>query len=277
MVCSFLFSSLPMVQPSHAYVIIGMMMASTICHIACIFIPLNSLLPVSEMILAVAPFLFLSISAIWSDRLPLLFRISPRYSYVGTSSSSSPFSFRELFFPFPLFITLHFAAPNCMWYLLATWLVTSSISCSFSRSWWIRHTSSIHRSESRVMFACVTYPRFLCLSSLAISSISDAYSITDSTPPCLILSLICIFLVSPCLVCILAVRLELRFLAATKQLYKWYFPSVCLSVCHTFFTMFPSSYHHEIFMSYYHGQKWCPCKRSRSEVKGQGHRGQHPT
>ena len=101
-----LFSSLPMVQPSHAYVIIGIMMASTICHIACIFIPLNSLLPVSEMILAVAPFIFLSISAIWSDRLPLLFRVSPRYLYAGTSSSSSPFSFRELFFPFPLFISL---------------------------------------------------------------------------------------------------------------------------------------------------------------------------
>ena len=71
------------------------------------------------------------------------------------------------------------------------------------------------------------------------------------------------------------------FLAATKQLYKWYFPSVRLSVrpsvCHTFFTMFPSSYHHQIFRSYYHGQKWCPCERSRSEVKGQGHRGQHPT
>ena len=74
------------------------------------------------------------------------------------------------------------------------------------------------------------------------------------------------------------------FLAATKQLYKWYFPSVgpsvCPSVCLSvtpFFTMFPSSYYHEIFRSYYHGQKWCPCKRSRSEVKGQGHRGQHPT
>ena len=71
------------------------------------------------------------------------------------------------------------------------------------------------------------------------------------------------------------------FLAATKQLYKWYFPSVRPSVrpsvCHTFFTMFPSLYHHEIFRSYYHGQKLCPCKRSRSEVKGQGHRGQHPT
>ena len=51
--------------------------------------------------------------------------------------------------------------------------------------------------------------------------------------------------------------------------------SVRPSVCHTFFTMFPSSYHHEIFRSYYHGQKWCPCKRS--EVKGQGHRGQQPT
>ena len=43
--------------------------------------------------------------------------------------------------------------------------------------------------------------------------------------------------------------------------------SVCLSVRHTFFTMFPSSYHHEIFRSYYHSQKWCPCKRSRSKVK----------
>ena len=75
------------------------------------------------------------------------------------------------------------------------------------------------------------------------------------------------------------------FLAATKQLYEWFSPSVCLSVrlsvrpsvCHTFLTMFPSSYHHEIFRSYYQWQKWRPCKRSRSEVKGQGHRGHNPT
>ena len=37
-------------------------------------------------------------------------------------------------------------------------------------------------------------------------------------------------------------------------------PSVCLSVrlsvCHTLFTMFLSSYHHEIVRSYYHWQKW---------------------
>ena len=56
--------------------------------------------------------------------------------------------------------------------------------------------------------------------------------------------------------------------------------SVCLSVrpsvCHTFFTMFPSSYHLEIFRSYYHWPTWCPYKRSRSEIKAQGHRGHDP-
>ena len=44
-------------------------------------------------------------------------------------------------------------------------------------------------------------------------------------------------------------------------------PSVRLSVRHTFLTMFPSSYHHEIFRSYYQWQKWRPCKRLRSKVK----------
>ena len=51
---------------------------------------------------------------------------------------------------------------------------------------------------------------------------------------------------------------------------------VCLSACLSvarIFIMFPSPYHHEIFSFYYHWQKWCPCKRSRSEVKCQGHRG----
>ena len=73
----------------------------------------------------------------------------------------------------------------------------------------------------------------------------------------------------------------LLFLAAIKQLYEWFSPSVCLSVClsvrHTFLAMFPSSYHHEIFRSCYQWQMWRPCKRSRSGVKGQGHRGQQPT
>ena len=46
-----------------------------------------------------------------------------------------------------------------------------------------------------------------------------------------------------------------ELLAATKQLYEWFslfiHPSVhlsiYLSVCHTFLTVFPSAYHHEIF------------------------------
>ena len=56
------------------------------------------------------------------------------------------------------------------------------------------------------------------------------------------------------------------FLAATKQLYKWPSPSVCPSVCPShLLTMFPSSYHHEIFRSY---------NNDKSDVyaKGQGQR-----
>ena len=48
---------------------------------------------------------------------------------------------------------------------------------------------------------------------------------------------------------------------------NFFCPSVRLSVCHTFFTMFPSSYHHEIFMRYYQWPKRGPCQRWRSEVK----------
>ena len=52
-------------------------------------------------------------------------------------------------------------------------------------------------------------------------------------------------------------RNSVLYIAATKQLYEWYFLSVCLSVCpsvrHTFLTMFLSSYHHEIFRSYHQG------------------------
>ena len=56
----------------------------------------------------------------------------------------------------------------------------------------------------------------------------------------------------------------------------WMVKSVRLSVCHSIcpffcplhiFTMFPSSYHHEISRNYYHWQKWCPCKKVK--VRGQ--------
>ena len=62
-----------------------------------------------------------------------------------------------------------------------------------------------------------------------------------------------------------------KVLAATKQFYQWFSPSV------TPFSLFPSSYHHEIYRSYYLWQKWDPYKISRSSIKGQGHRGQNPT
>ena len=44
----------------------------------------------------------------------------------------------------------------------------------------IGHTSSIHTSESRVIFALISYPNFCCFTSLGILSIRVAYFITDS-------------------------------------------------------------------------------------------------
>ena len=61
--------------------------------------------------------------------------------------------------------------------------------------------------------------------------------------------------------------------AATKQLYEWFSLFVRPSQP---FAMFPSSYHHEIFRSYYHWQGGCLCNRPRPEVKCEGHRGQNP-
>ena len=66
------------------------------------------------------------------------------------------------------------------------------------------------------------------------------------------------------------------YLPIAFQLYEWSCPSARPSVRHTFLTMFLSSYHHEIFRSYYHWQKRYPSKRSRSKIKGQGHRDQDP-
>ena len=66
------------------------------------------------------------------------------------------------------------------------------------------------------------------------------------------------------------------FVLSGDQAALWMVQFFCLSVCHTICIMFSSSSHHEIFRSYYHWQKWCPCNRSRSEIKGQGRRGQKP-
>ena len=46
---------------------------------------------------------------------------------------------------------------------------------------------------------------------------------------------------------------------------------VCLSVCHTFFTMSLSSYHHELLLMTE------VMSMQKVKVKGQGHRGHNPT
>ena len=64
-----------------------------------------------------------------------------------------------------------------------------------------------------------------------------------------------------------------NILTATKQLYEWSSPSVCPSAS---LSVTRLHYHHGFFRSHYHRQKWCPRKRSRSEVKGRCRRGQNP-
>ena len=78
-------------------------------------------------------------------------------------------------------------------------------------------------------------------------------------------------------VCVTHISDKYLNIFSCDQAALWMVQSVRPSARHTFLTMLPSSYHHAIFRSYYQWQKWGPCKRSRSEVKAQGHRGQHPT
>ena len=111
---------------------------------------------------------------------------------------------------FPIVSIWLFSFPNLMAIpnLLAISFVMFSIFWISSLSWWIRTTSSIHcRHPMVVLFHIFWYPTDFSYSYLAISSIRLAYSITDSTPPCRILSLICIVLVSPYFVITFAVRL----------------------------------------------------------------------
>ena len=79
---------------------------------------------------------------------------------------------------------------------------------------WINATSSIHRRHPPTVWLPIwVVPIFSFCISLAISSIRLAYSITDSTPPCLMLSLIFMVLVFPYCVLIVAVRFSLIFVS----------------------------------------------------------------
>ena len=71
---------------------------------------------------------------------------------------------------------------------------------------------------------------------------------------------------------ILADHVTYSFLAATKQLYKWYFPSVCLSVCPSVrlsVTPFWLCSHHRIIMKF---SGVITSDRSDVHAKGQGQR-----
>ena len=74
--------------------------------------------------------------------------------------------------------------------------------------------------------------------------------------------------------------LYLLFLAATKQLYEWYFLSVCLSVCPSVCPSHLFDYV-PIIVSSWNFQELSPQTRVTSmqkvKVKGQGHRGHIPT
>ena len=141
MVCSCWSSILEGSHPSAPYVSMGMIIESTSCHTASIFIPLSSLFPVSVIMFCVAAWTFFSSSFICVDRFPLLFIISPRYLYASTSSNVCPFRVSLLLGPFPILTTLHLAAPNSMWYFFATWFVISSICWSLSLGWPLIHVS----------------------------------------------------------------------------------------------------------------------------------------
>ena len=65
---------------------------------------------------------------------------------------------------------------------------------------------------------------------------------------------------------------DILFLAATKQLYKWYFPSVCLSVCPSVcpsVTPFSPCSHHRIIMKF---SGVITMVKSDVHAKGQGQR-----
>ena len=66
-------------QLSDPYVMMGINVASNSCNTACIFIPLNYLLPVSVMIFSVTAWIFVSVASIWASTLFFLLMSSPRY------------------------------------------------------------------------------------------------------------------------------------------------------------------------------------------------------
>ena len=152
----------------------------------------------------------------WFSILPLWFRVSPRYLYVFVYYSNFMFPryISGLCCPLPILRFLLFASPRSMWYLLAISCVIFSIACSSSVSDDTSATSFIHRMYPVDCYRLSNFGPSFCFGiSLFISSIINAHCITDSTPPCLMLSLWLILRVSPYLVLSLAVEFVFVFVS----------------------------------------------------------------
>ena len=189
-----------------------MMHVSTSFQIVFISSWLKSLLPAMLNMVCSAASVFPFVFLIWSSIVPLLFIVVPRYLYVVVLSRFICPSLKGVSGCFPIVIVWLFSWPNFRWYLFDISSVMFSIFWSSSLFLWIRATSSIHSRHPCIWLSPIfVIPVFFSLISLAISSMRFAYSITDSTPPCLMLSLIFIGLVFPNLVLIFAVRFLLMF------------------------------------------------------------------
>ena len=182
------------VHVSAAYSIVGVMHVSTSVQIVFISSWLKSLLPaLLNMVCSAAsvfPFVFFWI---WSSMDPLLFIVVTRFIGLGS------------FVPVWKVCLVVFSYCDCLAFFSAQ--ILGGIFLIFHRLYlasssslflWIRATSSIHSRHPCIWLPPIfVIPVFSSLISLAISSMRFAYWITDSTPPCLMLSLIFIGLVFP--------------------------------------------------------------------------------
>ena len=110
----------------------------------------------------------------------------------------------------PIISSLDFSWPNLILDLFAVLFVIDSRVCWSSMLLVMIATSSTHRRHVELVSMFVWVVHLALFISLLISSISVAYWVTASTPPCLMLLLIVMGLVMLCLVLMVAVRFWLR-------------------------------------------------------------------
>ena len=141
------------------------MVASMHRHMAFILIPLNSLSTVCASILWVAAIVLVSRSFRVFVKVVFLLYIFPRYLYLGTSSSAVLLSVILLSWPGPILTTLHFAAPNSIWYFLrrGLWCPSFPVGLSGPGGWGTRHPSTVGSSAGFPVLFVGLYYYFLVL------------------------------------------------------------------------------------------------------------------